>query len=51
MKKKEVDMKPAGQPEQASFDELLKSRLLRMLVHRFICNVNDMRALIGPCPP
>ena len=40
-------MKSADQPEQASFDELLISRVLCMLVHRFICNVNDMRALIG----
>ena len=38
-----ICMKPAGQPQQASLSEK------RMLAHRFLCNVNDMKALIGPC--
>ena len=42
-----MDMKPAGQPEQAGCGEWLKSRVLRMMVRRFICNVNDTRGLIG----
>ena len=43
-------MKPADQPEQASLDEYPKSCVPGMLAHRFLCNVNDMRSLIGPCP-
>ena len=42
-------MKPAGQCEQAGCGEYPKRHVLRMLVRRFLCNVNDTRALIGPC--
>ena len=43
-------MKPASQLEQASLNEQPRNRALRMLVDRFLCiNVNDERALIGPC--
>ena len=39
-------MKPAGQPEQAGRGKYLKSRVLRMLVRKFLYNVNDARALL-----
>ena len=42
-------MKPAGQPEQADFSEYPKSCILRMLACKFLCDVNDTRALIGLC--
>ena len=42
-------MKAVGQPKQASLNEQPKICALCMLVHRFLCNVNDTRALIGPC--
>ena len=42
-------MKPAGQPKQPGCVEWPKSNILRMLVPIFLCNVNDMRALIGLC--
>ena len=42
-------MKPAGQSEQASCGEWPKSFVLPMLVHKFLCYVNDARALIGLC--
>ena len=48
-KKKQVDMKPASQPDQAGCGQLPKNCVLRMLVHKFLCNVNNTRALIGPC--
>ena len=38
-------MKPAGQPEQAGRGELPKSHILRMLVCKFLCYVDDTRAL------
>ena len=47
--KNTVDMKSAGQPEQASLSEWPKSHVLHMLVHRIFSNENDTRALIGPC--
>ena len=47
--KKQVDVKPAGQPEQASCDECPKSRVVRMLQRSFLNNVNDTRALVGLC--
>ena len=43
-------MKPAGQPEQAGYGEKHKSRLLRMFVRKFLCNVNDTRALVSLSP-
>ena len=42
-------MKPAGQPEQAGCGEYPKSRILCILVHKFLCDVNDTRAFIGLC--
>ena len=42
-------MKPAGQPEQAGCGEWPKSHILCMLMYKFLCNVNDTRALIGLC--
>ena len=42
-------MKPDGQPEQASVNEYPESCALRILPRRFLCNVNNTRALIGPC--
>ena len=36
-------MKPAGQAEKP------KSRVLRVLVCKFSCNVNNTRAIIGLC--
>ena len=49
MNNNKVDMKPAGQLEQASCNELPKNCILRMLVRNFLCNVNNTRALIGLC--
>ena len=49
MNKKQVDVKPVGQSEQAGCGELPKSRVLRMLQCSFLCNVNETRALIGLC--
>ena len=61
---KQVDVKPAGQPEQAGCGlravdnqgdvflccgEKPKSLVLCMLVRKFLCNVNDTRGLIGLC--
>ena len=42
-------MKPAGQPEQAGRGEYIRGRVLRMLVPKFLCNVNDTRTLVGRC--
>ena len=42
-------MKSAGQHEQAGGGELPKSRVLCILVRRFLCNVHDKRALTGLC--
>ena len=42
-------MKPSGQPEQADCGAWPKSRVLRMLVRKFICNINDTRALVSLC--
>ena len=42
-------MKLAGEPEQAGCSEWHKSLVLRMLSPKFLCNVNNMRALIGFC--
>ena len=42
-------MKPAGQPEQAGLGKEPKSRVKCMLVRKFLCSVNDTRALIGLC--
>ena len=47
--KKQTDMKPAGQPEQAGCGSLPKSHVLHMLVRKFLCDVNDTRVLIGLC--
>ena len=46
-------MKQSGQPEQADcgLGKLPKSLVLHMLVHKFLCNVNDTRALIGGLTP
>ena len=41
-----VDMKPDGQPEQAGCGEYPKSCVVHMLVLKFLCNINDTRALI-----
>ena len=50
-KKKQVNMKSAGQPAQAGYSEYPKSRVLRMLTrmltHKFLWNLNDTRASIG----
>ena len=52
----QVDLKPAGQPEQANFNQCqliaqnwCTAHAQLMLAIRFLCNVIDMRALIGPC--
>ena len=42
-----MDIKPAGQPEQAVCGNKPKFRVLRMMVCTFLCNVNDTKALIG----
>ena len=39
-------MKPAGPPEQTGSGEYAKSSVLRMLVCKFLCNINDIRAFI-----
>ena len=38
-------MKPAGQPEQNGCGEWAKNRVLRMMVRKLICNVNDTGVL------
>ena len=43
---KQVDMKPASQPEQAGCGEWPKGRVLRMLARRFLCNVNYTKVLL-----
>ena len=52
----QVDMKQAGQPEQASLNQCqiiaqnsCSAHAQLMLAIRFLCNVNDIRVLIGPC--
>ena len=52
----QVDLKPAGQPEQASLNQCqliaqnwCSAHAKLMLASRFLCNVIDTRALIGPC--
>ena len=52
----QVDLKPAGQPEQASLNQCqliahnwCSVHAKPMLAIRFLCNVCDTRALIGPC--
>ena len=42
-------MKSAGQHEQDGYGDWPKSRILHMMVRRFLCNVNDKRDLIGLC--
>ena len=42
-------MKSAGKHEQAGCNEYLNSHVLRILARRFLCNVNNMKALIGRC--
>ena len=49
-------MKPASHPEQESLNQcqliaqnLCTAHAQLMLAIRFLCNVNDIRALIGPC--
>ena len=49
MNKKQVDMKPAGQPKQPGCGEYPKSYVPRTLVLSFLFNVNFKRALIGLC--
>ena len=50
------DLKPAGQPEQASLNQCqliaqnwCSAHAQLMVEIRFFCNVLDMRALLGPC--
>ena len=43
-------MKAAGLPEHASCSEYPKSCVLRMLIRKLYCIVNDTTALIGLCP-
>ena len=52
----QVDSKPAGQPEHASLNQCQLLAADRCSGHpklaveiRFLCNVIDTRALIGPC--
>ena len=52
----QVDLKPAGQPEQASVNlcQLIAQNWCSvhaqlMLAIQFLCNLIDTRALIGPC--
>ena len=54
--KTQVDWKPDGQPEQASLNQYqpiaqnwCSMHAQLMLAMRFLCNVNDTRALRGPC--
>ena len=42
-------MKLACQPEQAGCGKYTKSRVLHVLVRKFLCDVNGRRALIGIC--
>ena len=42
-----MDMKPADQPGQAVSGKQPMSRVQRMTAGKFLCNVNDKRALIG----
>ena len=42
-------MKPVGKPKQSGCGVYHKSRVLRMLLRKFLCNVNDTRVLIGLC--
>ena len=42
-------MKQSGETEQEGCGEQLKTRILHMLAHKFLCNVNDTRALVGLC--
>ena len=52
----QVDSKPAGQPEQASLNQCqliaqnwCSAHAQLMVEIRFLCNVIDTRAMIGPC--
>ena len=55
---KPLEWKPAGQPEHASLNQCQLIAANRCSGHpqlvveiRFLCNVIDARALIGPCSP
>ena len=52
----QVDLKPAGQPEQASLNQCqliaqnwCSAHALLMVEIRFLCYVIDTRTVIGPC--